>query len=102
MVDAEVFHNAQLPARYLQFTIDDLQPGQSAWVFPEAMVVDLDLRCWLQPWYPIQEGPDSLANMKVSRLQRTFAVDLTTCGSPTWLPEDVDIEDLVYVTELTY
>lgn len=69
----------RLPEDRLQRTIASLREGESAWVVPWAMSVDVDRRCTLKADFGISDRPGGTVAMRVERRADGFHV---------WIPDD--------------
>lgn len=90
---------ATLPDGRDEDTIDRMKVGESGFVVPWGMWVDLERRCWLHPKYQIRSQAGGTVKMRVERRADGFHVWLPRVSSwtPTADPGYMSPIDTVYI-----
>ncbi|MDR3636056.1 MAG: hypothetical protein P4L84_19795 [Isosphaeraceae bacterium] len=103
--------SAKLPEEYLERRVCETRPGEHFVVEAEALIVDPEMNCWLNPDAIIHTGTTSLLNssapsLLVTREAQGYVVSLQSIKGHHWRakpkPESVNGTDWIPVAELKY
>ncbi len=78
---------AQLPDHLEEVTIRDMLEGESGYTAPWAMWADANGRLWLNGSYPFRKEAGEAgktAQMKITRINKSFEVDISRCKNERW------------------
>lgn len=82
--DPQRFEPVILPDQFIEPTLDSILPGESTYVTPWSMWVDLDGKCWIPSNITPSDTPRGTVSMWIARLEAGWAVDLTTGSDRMW------------------
>ena len=103
--------SAKLPEEYLERRVSETRLGEHFVVEAEALIVDPDLSCWLNPDAIIHSGTTSLLSssapsLLVTREERGYVVSLQSIKGHQWKvtpkPDTVNGTEWIPIVELKY
>ncbi len=80
---------AQLPNHLEEIAIRDMLEGESGYAYPWAMWADVNGRLWLNGDYPFCKEADKTAQMKITRIDKSFEVDISRCKNERWALKEI-------------